>query len=791
MCQAVATEMNSVDLKRLIESRRAALVGLGLALATLGVYGRVAGFEFTNYDDYFMLVHNPIVSGGFTWQGLLWALSTAWFEYWHPLTWLSHMLDYELFGPSPGWHHLISLAFHVANTLLLFAVLRRMTGALWRSAMVAALFALHPLHVESVAWLAERKDVLSAFFFLLTLWAYARYVECETVAADGSRRTLPQSQESAPTAVGGYCNAPRLWYWAAVVLFALGLMSKPMLVTLPFVLLLLDYWPLGRLPFPPLHHSTTPLLRFIREKLPFFALTIASCAITLLGAKAGGNILSPEKVPWGLRLANVPVSYARYLGKMFWPADLAVLYPLPSHWAGWQVGGAVLVLVLVSLFVALRARSAPYGLVGWLIFLGMLFPTIGLVPVGIQSIADRYTYLPSIGLFIAVVWAAAEWRRAASSFDENVAADGSRRTFPQSVKSAPTTVGGYAGKAWLTGAGAVVLLLCGYLTWVQTSCWRNSFTLWTHCLAVTRDNVNAHYNLGYALQHSGQIQQAIDHYEAALRIEPDHHDVNLNLGVAMAALGQTEKATNYFAKELRLKPDYAKAHEDMALALDDLGDFAAAEKHARQAVRLEPDNVRAYFGLARALSGQGKSDEALGFYAEVLRRNPREPMIHFYLGLEWFKRGRFGQAVSSLEEAVRLDPAWAEARALLERATKDRATSEAMADYREALRLNPDLPEALNNLAWILATHPEPQFRNGAEAVELASRACERTAWKQTVFVGTLAAAHAEAGEFDKAVATAQRACELAASLGQTNLLERNRELLRLYQDRQPCRAAN
>jgi tetratricopeptide (TPR) repeat protein len=296
----------------------------------------------------------------------------------------------------------------------------------------------------------------------------------------------------------------------------------------------------------------------------------------------------------------------------------------------------------------------------------------------------------------------------------------------------------------------------------------------------------------------------MEHYGEVLRLRSEHLDAdrnpgvewatidaNLNMGVAFVMLGRLEEATNYFARALRLKPDYAKAHESLGMALVELGDFAGAETHCREAVRLDPNRVRPYYALARALSGQGKSDEALGFYAEALRRSPREPKIHFYLGSEWLKRGSFDQAIASLEEAVRLTPAWAEARALLERATKDRATSEAIASYREALRLNPDSPESLNDLAWILATHSEAQFRDGAEAVHFAQRACERTAWKQTMLVGTLAAAYAEAGQFDKAVATAQKACELAGSLGQTNLLERNQQLLRLYQNRQPCREAN
>ena len=298
--------MNSGGLRGLVESRRSTMVCLLLGAVTLATYGQVWSFDFTNYDDPKIILENPIVISGLTLRGLGWALTTSYYEYWHPLMWLSHMLDCELFGLRAGWHHLVSLGLHVANTLLLFVVLRRMTGALWRSALVAALFALHPLHVESVAWIAERKDVLSGLFFMLTLWAYARY-------AEGRRQKEECRMQNAES---GLTRHAAVFYLLALCFFALGLMSKPMVMTLPFVLLLLDYWPLRRLSFPTLRHSITPSLRLILEKLPFFALTVGLCVITYAWARNSGNLLSTETEPWGLRLANVPVSYARYLGKL-------------------------------------------------------------------------------------------------------------------------------------------------------------------------------------------------------------------------------------------------------------------------------------------------------------------------------------------------------------------------------------------------------------------------------------------------------------------------------------------
>jgi Tfp pilus assembly protein PilF len=655
--------MKDSDLKRFIESRRTSLVSLLLAAVTFVIYWQVSGFEFTNYDESTMILKNPFVLSGLTLQGITWALTTSWFDYWHPLPWISHMLDCELFGLNPGWHHLVNLTFHVADTLLLFAVLRRMTAAFWRSAVVAALFALHPLHVESVAWVAERKDMLSTLFFLLTLWAYTRYVERTRgrIVTAGEKEPGTGSEEPevnrGPISSANLFNSPGCWYWVTLGLFVLGLMSKPMVLTLPFALFLLDYWPLARFQLTTESLKSKAIIPLVAEKIPFFVLTAFSCAISYWGVKAGGSIFSAQQISWGLRLANVPVSYARYLGKMIWPTDLVALYPMPSHWAGWQVGGAVVVLALISLFVVLRARSAPYLIVGWSFFLGILVPIIGIVQAGFQSIADRYTYIPSIGIFIAVVWAAAEWG---------------------STRSRVTL---------LTGAAVVVLLLCGYVTWVQTGYWRNSFTLWTHCLAVSPDNLVARYNLGHALQHSGKTSEAIEQYRATLRLKPDHVDANLNLGIALIGSSRAQEATNYLAAAVRIKPAYARAQGALGLALYELGDYTGAVTHCAEAVRLDPDTFGPYVDMGRALSAQGKSDEALRYYAEGLRLNPGLAQTHYYLGLEWMKRSAFDQAEASFGEAVRLAPGWAEARAQQQHA------------LNEARKLHTDLDEHKSPMA--------------------------------------------------------------------------------------------
>jgi tetratricopeptide (TPR) repeat protein len=754
------------------------LTSLLLVVVTVIVYGQVLFFDFVNYDDPYLIYRNPAVGSGLSLRGLLWASSTTFYEYWHPVTWLSHMLDWELFGPRAGLHHLVSLVFHAANTLLLFKVLRLMTGSFARSALVAGLFALHPLHVESVAWLSERKDLLSAFFWLLTIWAYVRYtMEPETDAADRRR-----------------------FYRMALIFLALGLMSKPMLVTTPFVLLLLDLWPLGRLGLlrPKNFDSSNaetrivPIKRLLSEKLPFFALVLISSVITYLGVRAANNLVSSEAFPWSLRLANTPISYVRYLWKTISPANLAVFYPMPAQWELWSVIAAAVVLAGVSLFAVLRTRTAPYLLVGWLIFLGILVPTIGLVSVGWQSIADRYTYIPLIGVFVALVWGGAEvlirWR-------------------------VPTR--------YVLAGSASLLLACAVLSWFQVRHWRNSFTLWNHCVAVTRDNPVAHFGWGWALQESGRGAEAIEHYREALRIKPDHLNANHNLGLALSELGQYTEATNYFGKALRISPNYAEANIGMGHALYQLKEFSEAGNHyaralqsvsnhvptlrayalallgsgrfedavaqSDRALRLDPEDAWSHFSKGRGFSALGLSEASVDCYKAALAINPEFAETHYRLGLEWKKQGQLDRAASSFAEALHIQPSshavHLEIAELLERQKK---FGDSLAHYREALRLHPESPIILNRLAWSLATCPEANLRNGTEAIQLAERACKDTADKEPAYVGTLAAAYAEMGQFDKAVALAQKAFHAAVAAGQTNLSARQQEMLKRFTDRQP-----
>ena len=486
------------------------LVAVLLALAVMAVYLPVVGFEFTNYDDTHYVTANPHVLQGLTWESVGWAFTHGYSGNWHPVTWMSHMLDCQVYGLAPAGHHLINLLLHAANSVLVFLLLRYLTGAAWCSAGVAALFALHPLHVESVAWVAERKDLLSAFFGLLCLWAYAAYARESGIGRQASQDVDPRAQEPSlgpkpgsrqssallPNLADGPRSAsprPRFsaWYVVALLCFTLGLMSKPMLVTWPFVLLLLDFWPLRRFTLSNINTQLPVILRLVREKIPFFALSAASSIVTFLVQQGWGAVVPLEHVPLALRLLNVPVSYLRYLGKLAWPMDLAVMYPYVLGWPAGVVLGALLVLAGTTFLVLWQHRQRPYLLIGWAWFLGTLVPVIGLVQVGNQSIADRYTYLPSIGIFVLVVWGVAEMVGA---------------------KPARRVIGAVAA--------AVVLTACALRAQTQALCWQTTETLFRHALAVTSNNVVAHNSLGFYHVTQSNVQEAQRAFRAALAIQP-------------------------------------------------------------------------------------------------------------------------------------------------------------------------------------------------------------------------------------------------------------------------------
>ena len=569
---------------------------LFLVLATLAVYGQVLNYQFVNYDDDLYITDNPTVQNGLTRDGLGLAFTSSYAGLWHPLTMLSHMLGCELFGLNPGGHHLINLLFHIANALLLFLWLQRTTQAMGPSFLVAALFALHPLHVESVAWVAERKDVLSTFFWLLTMWAYVWYVE-----------------------------APRLGRYLLILLcFMLGLMSKPMLVTLPFVLLLLDYWPLNRWTLngsAAVSHSRVSqdakarqgisIKRLAWEKAPLFALATLFSLVTFWAEKKIGAVQSLENVALTSRLANALVAYVTYLGKMIWPTRLAVFYPLPGAIPLWQWLGAGLTLAFLSLLIIRQCRRRPYLLVGWLWYLGTLVPVIGLVQVGGQALADRYTYVPLIGLFILVAYGMAglgpKWRPA-------------RYLLP-------------VGAAMILAA----LMIC---TWIQVQYWRDSASLFAHALQVTKDNALAHDSLGIVLLSQGQVDQAIDHFDEAVRLNPNYAKGHYNLGNALLARGEVNQAVAHYERALQIRPNYAKAHNSLGLALLSQGKMDEAIVHCEEALRLQPNYVGALNNLGLAFLSQGKMDQAVAQFEKVLRFRPNSPVVHNNLGLALLSAGQ-------------------------------------------------------------------------------------------------------------------------------------------------------
>jgi len=638
------------------------LLCLLLALLTFGAYWPVRNHDFIFYDDPQFVTDNPQIQSGLNWQTLHYAFSKPVVGNWHPVTVLSHALDCQLFGVRPRAHHLVNVVFHGLNAALLFLLLQNLTGAVWRSGLVAGIFALHPLRVESVAWVAERKDLLAGLFFLLTLWLYAKYVR-----ESGNRKSAEAKTEARKAERPG---ARRTFYWASLLCFALALMSKPMVVTLPCVLLLLDYWPLQRLDSVHPFSATTGLSRLLLEKVPFFLLALIDSLITFSFQKSAGATQVIGQSTWPGRLANALTSYVRYLGDLLWPARLAIIYPHPARhyylsdqWPAWEVICAGALLVLVSILFLRLAPRRPYFVIGWFWFVGMLIPVIGLVQAGEQAMADRYTYLPLIGPAFALVW----WL-----------GDEMRRWWPKVTPQ-------------ITAGAALVLVATLFaLTRHQLSYWQNTLSLFTHAAEVTADNASAQFGIGMGLLEQGQPSQAMVRFRVALAIDPS----------------------------------YVRAHYIMGQLLRVQRNWQAAADEYQAALRANPSDVRARVNLAGVLPALGRAREAY----------------------------------EHLDQAVRLDP---------------------------------NAVEALNNFAWLLATSADADLRDGGRAVQLGERACALTHFKQAAFIGTLAAAYAEAGNFPQAIATAQHAAEVATAAGDTALATRNQQLINLYRAGKPYRESS
>jgi len=553
------------------DSRKwASIVCLILAVAVVAIYAQTAAHGYVAYDDDQYVYENAWVKQGLTASNIAWAFTTFFYANWHPLTWISYMLDYSLFGASPGAQHLVNVAFHLASTLLLFWCLWTMTGRLWRAALVAAIFAVHPLRVESVAWISERKDVLSTFFEMLALLLYTRYA-----VKPSTRR-----------------------YFAMAAAYALSLLAKPMAVTFPFVLLLMDYWPLGRLTWQP---ASAALRRLFFEKLPLLAMAAAASVLTFLAQRDYGAVISLGSLPFAARAANAAIAYVAYAGKAFWPADLAVLYPghLPDPAAATL---AILIVLAITAAAWVWIRTRPYLAAGWLWYLGMLVPVIGLVQVGIQSMADRYTYVPMVGLSIALVWTAADWLQGRPQWRTVTAA-----------------------------ASITALVAFSVAAWRQTGYWKNSRTLFEHTLAVTAHNHIIENNLGVIVAGEGDSARALSLYRAALSTVPDYAEAHANLGHELLKSGQMETARASIEKALSIKPNLAVAQADLGVLLAARGEFEPARSHLERSLALAPGEADNESNLCYVLAHLGRPEEAIPHCRTALRIHPGLASAQFNL----------------------------------------------------------------------------------------------------------------------------------------------------------------
>ena len=698
------------------------LLAVLLVLGTMALYWPATRCDFVNFDDDLYVTANVQVQKGLTWEGIKWACLNPVCWNWHPVTVWSHMLVRQLFGGKPWGHHLANVILQAVNTGLVFLLLRRMTGALWRSALVAVLFGWHPLHVESVAWVAERKDVLSGLFGLLALMAYARYAEGIRAKGEGGTR---KPAAGGPWSVAGgrwsLFNLPAgVFYLLSLFLLALGLMSKPMLVTWPFVMLLLDYWPLRRFEF-------STVLRLAKEKIPFFVLVALASVVTFVVQQRGGILLTAKTLPLGARVGNALISYCRYLGKLFWPANLAVFYPHPGYWPLGKVLLAGGLLLGITVLVWVGRRRHPYLLVGWLWYCGTLVPVSQMVQTANMAMADRWTYLPSLGALVVVVWGVCEltrgWRYQALA---------------------------------LSVAGSAVVVVCAALTRQQIGYWKDSETLFRHALKVTEHNWFVHNHLGGAFYSQGQMDEAIRHYREALRLNPDYAQAHNNLGMALLSKGHLDEAVSQFQEALRLERDNAEAHNNFGIALLQQSRTDDAIRQFKEAIGLKPDLAQAHYNLGAALDQKGQLDEATREYQEAVRLQPDYPNAHYSLGIALGRKGQVGEAIRQYQEAIRLQPDYAEAYNNLGIIFYQQSRpDEAIREFQEAVRLRPDQADAHNGLGMALSSkgHFDEAVSQFQEALRLDRDSVEAHY--------NLGVALARKGQSDEAIRQFQEALRL------------------------------
>jgi tetratricopeptide (TPR) repeat protein len=678
------------------------LISAALVAVTLVAYEPVRHNGFVSYDDGAYITKNPNVTGGIIRDSVIWAFTKSHSGNWHPLAWLSHMLDCHFWGLEPSWHHFVSLLLHVVNSLLVFWVLMKMTGATWASAFVAAAFALHPLQVESVAWAAERKTVLSGLFWFFTIAAYIWYARHPRVGR----------------------------YLLLLGVYALSIMTKPVVVTLPLVLFLLDYWPLGRLKFGlRIEHQKPkaadkqiiPLRRLVLEKIPLLGLSVILSVITFVVQRHSGAVVGLEKVTFDIRVANMFISYIRYIGKMIWPNRLAVFYPhLRANLSYGTAAVCTLIFILLSIFSIYLGRRRKHIATGWLWYAGTLVPMTGLVQVGMQSMADRYMYIPMLGLLFIAVWTVRDF-----------------------VISRPR----WKPAAVILGIAALLLMVA--LTRTQVKYWRNSETLFGHALRVTENNDVAEKGYGGAMLGAGRLDEAEVHLRNALRIHPGYFRAGSDLGKVYLKQGKLNEAEMCFKELLKRKKDSAELYYNLGLALIMQNKCDEAIECFTSALELDPKYPDAHNRMGTALLATGKPAAAVKCLNEALRTTPDEPAVYEKLGKAYAQLGEYEQAIRN---------------------------------WMKADELRPNNAETLNNLAWLLATAGDISVEKTGKAIEFAQRACELTDNKEPAVLDTLAAAYAAAGRFDEAITTASRAVKAAEAAGQEDLAGGIQNRIKLYQ---------
>ena len=806
---------------------------LVLAVITFIAFAPVIHNEFISFDDGEYIVENSHITSGLTLGNIVWAFTNGHLGNYYPLTLMSHMLDCDIYRLNPGGHHLTNLIFHICNALLLCLVLSRMTGNLWPSAFVAALFAIHPLHVESVVWASERKDMLSTFFGMLTLLVYIRYVE--------------------RPAIGRYLST--------LAVFALGILSKPMLVTLPFILLLLDYWPLNRLRYTPAacdinqpeqkatHCRWFIWGRLILEKIPFFALSAVQSFVTFMVHRQIGLLQPLSTYPLNWRIENALVSYIIYIRKMFWPVNLAIFYPLPKgNLPLWQIIGAVLVLILITSLAVWKLRQHPYIAVGWLWFLGTFVPVIGVVQIGIHTQSDRYTYIPYTGLFIIIAWGISDLF--------------ARLRYRKVI---------------LSLSAAVLLSALGVKTYLQAGYWHDNITLYKHATEAVKNNWWVHRFMGNAFAEQNKFDQAIVQLKEALRIDPEnamvqndlaaaflnkgqvdeairlyqkllpllsdnldpnaaaqistqgrmgviaelYTDANINFGIALLRQGNIDEAIKHFKEALRITPDCVKAHKNLGDIFFQKDQLDEAAKHYMAVLKARPDFISEYKNLANAALQSGKLQEASRIYQMIVQLAQNDLEAYTFLGIALAQQGNLDEAVRCFNKVISIEPGSAEGYVNLGNALNLQGKPDKAIDYlTKAAQLNPNLIQAHYNLAQILieqrrageaVTHLEKvieldpslfipisqlasilaenknaSYYNPQRAIQLAERACKLTDYKQPEFLDILALAYAADGKYPLATETAKKALDLAQSQGQEQLKNRIQEHLHSYETKQP-----